>query len=360
MPFSSWPAADQAAWDAALTSRGLLDETAGAAAKWRVSSRNGALGAYSRWLDHLSSRSPQTLGQGIASRPTPDSMKNYIGRLQHLSSGGLLNEVKHLYDAIRVMAPDKDWRWLKSLVSRLNQQMKPRPKRDRMVDAWRVLEEAMRLMDEAPRVFAKDSWAERLQYRDGLILALLITRPLRRRNLAMIRIDHHLLRNGNGYALSFTDEETKNHQALELSLPGFLVPYMQRFLTDVRPRFPSAWQHDGLWPSRKRKSMTPGAIYEQVRKRTRKAFGAPINLHLFRDIAVTAFADESPEHMLEAPGLLGDRSFSIIERHYNQARSAEAVQQYGCIIAVLKEGLRPTSRSKTRMPSRTSTIRQVT
>jgi integrase len=54
----------------------------------------------------------------------------------------------------------------------------------------------------------------------------------------------------------------------------------------------------------------------------------PVNMHLFRDCAATSIALRDAEHVRIAAGVLGHRSFSTTERHYNLARSVEAAAEY--------------------------------
>jgi hypothetical protein len=48
-----------------------------------------------------------------------------------------------------------------------------------------------------------------------------------------------------------------------------------------------------------------GSIYDAVRRRTRKAFGFPVNLHRFRHAAATFWSTQDPENVRGAKDLLG-------------------------------------------------------
>lgn len=202
-----------------------------------------------------------------------------------LGSGGVFNDIKQLYDALRVMAPDHDWSWLKILVWRLHRQVTPKAKKHRMVSATRLLDLGLGLMETADLDRPDPGHHQALQYRDGLLIALLILRPLRRRTLAAITLGETLLRTGDGYALVFGPEHCKNKRPLEFPWPEVILPQLEHYLAAVRPLFPGADEHQGLWASCKGRAMTEGALYKQLGKRTSAAFGEPINLHLFRDIA---------------------------------------------------------------------------
>jgi integrase len=325
---ANWPAADRTAWQRAIERAGLFDDV-GPASHWSAGSRKSVSYGYGRWIGFLRDAAPQSLMLAPHVRVTPDRVLPYIGLLQgEVASGAVFDYVKHLYDAIRVMAPDDDWSWLKRAVWRLERQIVRRPKQHRVVLSHRLVALGLDLMDVADPVAERHPLQEPIRYRDGLIIALLALRPLRRRNIAMIRIGKHLQRVGFDYVLVFEPHETKTRRALEYRVPGRLTPYLVRYLAEVRPRFPGADRHDGLWASAKGCPMTDVAIAERVGLMTEERFGHAINLHLFRDCAATTMADRAPEKILEVGGLLGDSDPRTVERHYNQATMLDAACRY--------------------------------
>lgn len=138
---------------------------------------------------------------------------------------------------------------------------------------------------------------------------------------------------GDGYALAFGTEETKNRRSLAYAVPALLVPWLTRYITEMRPCFPRANESDALWLSAKGGPLGAPGLYEAICKRTRRAFGYAINPHLFRDIAVTTIALEAPDQIGRARDLLGHGSLDVLERHYNQARSIEASRLYRRLVA---------------------------
>jgi integrase len=224
------------------------------------------------------------------------------------------------------MAPDQDWAWLRRIVARLEAQRRPRPKPPRLVEAGRLLALGYTLMQTAERRLqeVENDTAALLDYRDGLMIALLAARPLRRRNLAMITIGRQLIRVGDAWHLVFAAEETKTGQPIETILPDHLAPYLEPYLHIIRPRFPGADRHAGLWAGLKGRAITGQAIYDAITPRTRAAFGRAINPHLFRDCAVTTIAMAAPDRIGVARDLLGHASLATTEQYYNQARSIDA------------------------------------
>ena len=69
-------------------------------------------------------------------------------------------------------------------------------------------------------------------------------------------------------------------------------------------------------------------IYNTICMHTENAFGRAINPHLFRDAAATTLAIADPAHVRVAAPLLGHRTFTTTERHYQQAKSFDAHRAY--------------------------------
>ena len=95
--------------------------------------------------------------------------------------------MRHLRDCLVVMVPDWPRGELDRVVAQLERDCRPRAKRPRVVHSGRLVALGEALMDIVPPEgpLADDHL---LAYRDGLMIALLATRPLRRRNFAAIAI----------------------------------------------------------------------------------------------------------------------------------------------------------------------------
>jgi len=192
----------------------------------------------------------------------------------------------------------------------------------------------LRLMDQA--VTMPDRREAAYAFRDGLIIALLITTALRRKNLAALVIGTHVQRVGERYRLSITAEETKARKPIELLLSDRLTPYFECYLADYRLRLNGADGHNGLWSSTKGGSLGPNAIYDAVCRRTREAFGKAIYLHLFRDIAATAIGDDAPGAMHLARDLLGHTKLVMTDKYYRQADRMAALRRHTALLETLR------------------------
>src|SRR5262249_4263028 len=116
-------------------------------------------------------------------------------------------------------------------------------------------------------------------HRDGLIIALLALVPLRRRNLAGLRLDHNLIEVGGSWLITLDASETKTHAALDVMWPDELVAPLVRYLEVHRPLLASLsnrWSRpvdNALWVSSHGSPMTEIAMYDRIRRHTQNRHG---------------------------------------------------------------------------------------
>jgi integrase len=165
-----------------------------------------------------------------------------------------------------------------------------------------------------------------LAFRDGLIIAITAATSLRRRNLAQMALNQHVIQIGNGWCVSFQGAETKNKQALDVPLPIELNPYIDFYLRSVRPAFHQADQHQAVWASAKGGALRGGAIYDLICARTKAAFGRATNPHMFRDAAATSVSVRTPKNAQAAADLLGHKGLRHTQKHYIRAGGVEAAR----------------------------------
>jgi integrase/recombinase XerD len=166
-------------------------------------------------------------------------------------------------------------------------------------------------------------------YRDGLMIANLINCPVRLSNLEHIEIGQHLLFDADHYWLRFAEDETKTGEPFRGGLPASLTPWIDRYLNDHRPVLLARGKDAPtrrLWVDRQGTPMSQKAIRNQIKLRTRRAFGRHVWPHLFRHCAVTGLVDTAPEDIAIAPDLLGHSSLQTTQKYYILARGTRAPQ----------------------------------
>jgi integrase/recombinase XerD len=219
--------------------------------------------------------------------------------------------------AARVLAPSHDWQWIRTGIDGLRRNVSSR----RLIEAAGIGSDA--LVDLGKRRF-REAWvkgvtchtAQAVRARDGLIVAFLALRPLRKKNLAALSLGEHVRIEGDSVRIIVEISEMKGQKrGYESEWPRILLPEFRCYVEEIRPQLISCQPRDAgaapagnaLWVSEDGTRLTADAIYRQVRLLTAKAFGQPINLHRFRHFAATTLAIHQPEDIQLTPEILGHR-----------------------------------------------------
>ncbi|MCG8014622.1 MAG: tyrosine-type recombinase/integrase [Candidatus Thiodiazotropha sp. 'RUGA'] len=339
LPFNQWPAADQACWQAATQDGGLFDAR-GKAAHWSSRTRREVKWIYGRWLNFIKQNKAAAWQLSPAERFTQQLMAAFSQRLiGQISLGSVSSYLNHLALACRAMSPGVDHQFILKIAAQIHRQSDGpvRDKRAKLHDVRVLFQLGCDLMDSVEGLGGSATLPDWLQFRDGLVIALLATRPLRRRTLSLIRLGQHLQHHNGTWYLLFTAEETKQRRPLEFALPSLLEPYLQTYLSEVRPRLLGDHDDDHLWISARGRGLSDSRLYERVCHHTEAALGVRINLHLFRDCAATTLANEDPDHVLAVAPLLGHADLKTADRHYIHAQSRQAARRYQETLSGLRQ-----------------------
>jgi integrase/recombinase XerD len=343
LPLRGWPDQDRRSWEAACAHTDLLEEDAGARAGHSTASNRKAEKGYGRWLTFLLGADPGCLNASPQNRITTDRVRAYVDSLIALqnSTATILARLQELGEAAKVMGPGANWRFINAVSSKIRAHHKPARDKANLRLSDELLDLGLRLIDRATKT---EGIPAAILHRDGLMIALLALVPLRRRNMAGLRLDRNLIDVGDSWLIALDASETKTHAALEIMWPDELLDPFGIYLAVHRPllvSLPGRWSKpidNALWVSSDGSPMTEIAIYDRICKHTKEAFGAAINPHLFRDAAATTLAIEDPEHVRVAAPLLGHRTFTTTEKYYQQAKSLEAHHAYVEVLFGKKKG----------------------
>lgn len=192
-----------------------------------------------------------------------------------------------------------------------------------------------------------------MDYRDGLMIAFLAYRPVRRKNLAAMAIGQHLTNENGSWRVRFSASETKATRPLEFPFPAELMPLLERYIAVFRPVLLASGKGaggcgDALWVSIGGSQMAEPSIIKQIKLRTRAAFGRPLSPHMFRDSCATWIAIFDPSHVRIIAAILGHGTLRTSEQHYNQARNLEAGDKYHAVL----QGIRGPARYRGRLTPR--------
>lgn len=341
LPEPQWPSADRQAFEAAFRPGDLFDETGGAGAHLREGSRNCIRMGYRRWLGFLRAAHPDDLLIPPADRISLERVRDYANQLNtEMRPSSVALTIQSLCYAARLIAGERDWRWLSAIKARLVAGARPIDRFDRLAPPCQTLDFGIELMDTALTMPMTSHKTRELQYRDGLIIALLSLWPIRRRSLAALTVSRHIEVDGDGVNFLLPPADTKSERFESFRAPDPFVPYVKRYLRDIRPRLLGPRPHDGLWASYRCGTLTGSRLYEIARARLVKRFGRDMCLHDFRRSAATYLAMDAPEQIGLIPGVLQHASPEVGERHYNLANAIKASQRLAQHRASVKNRLR--------------------
>jgi integrase len=340
LPVADWPEEDLRVFDAAFAPGDIFDDDRGPGAHLAPASRRTITTAYRRWLGFLNTLFVEDLRKPPADRITPARVRDYVEHLTlEVQSVTVSINIAGLHYAARLIAPTCDWSWLRALKGRLDALAPLSDRFDHLIPGRQTLDFGIELMEEALCLPQSARKKRITQYRDGLLIALLSVWPIRRRSLASLTIEGHIEIDEDCITILLHAEDTKSKRPESFRLPDLLIPYMTRYLDEIRPMLPGSRNDNGLWASFIRGRLSGQRIYDTVRARIRRRFGKEMNLHDFRRAAATFIALDAPEKVGLIPGVLQHASPDTSDQHYNLSRSIAASRRYASTVTDIRMNL---------------------
>jgi len=327
LPYSEWPQQDRHLWESVFENGNIFQD--GTAAHLAEASRKSWKSCYSRFLGFLAARHPDRLMLPPDQRVAREIVKEYSETLlAHISQVTVAIMLGRLGYVLKAIHGEYDWSWLQQITARIRRGAKP--SRKPYITADRLFALGMRLMDRALAEANADGLVTEqgaIIYRDGLMIALVASAPIRRRALLKMEIGRQLVRTGSGWTLDIPEEDTKTGQPQEYPLAPRLSGYVDEYLARFRSAIPGAGCHDSLWPSSEGKPMAANTCLQRFTVRTRAEFGFAVGPHRFRHAAATLWSERDPKNVRGAKDLLGHTTFAMTEKHYIVAQSRTAGQK---------------------------------
>jgi integrase/recombinase XerD len=359
LKFEQWPVPDRDLWQRLVASGHILDD-AGPGAHWRLATRRILIRDYGFWLSFLQGAGVELGTKAPDVRVTPGRVRQYILTLSDLAASTQAGAIRALAVLMMRAAPEGNWRWLQALRRPLDAAERAQRglrKKQRIFASHKLYEAGVQLMEAAGRPTRRSAAACAVDFRDGLVIALLACRPLRIANLAGLRLDYHLTRFRDGYRIDIPAEETKTGQPIEMLFPEALLSALSCYLEMHRPLLLQGGFSDRLWIGRWGSPIKSEKLGLRISEVTERLLGVRVNPHLFRDAAATTIATVDPEHVRMVTPLLGHSTPVTAERYYNQARSIEAGRAHQANIQQLREEMRPLRRRTDPSARRRSCVR---
>jgi integrase len=239
-----------------------------------------------------------------------------------------------LHEALRVMQPGADLRWLRDAANRLVAAASPRrDKAPQIVGTDRLLQAGLDLI--AGSVHEGAAGARARRHRNGLLTAFLALRPIRLANLSGLGLGRTLFIERGTAWVRIPGTEMKNHRPLEVPWPGILLEPLTDYLERHRSILLDGGRTDGLWVGRGA-TLTKTGCAQVIRQVTREAFGLEIPPHRFRDNAATTIALAAAEEVGIIRAVLGHADHRTGERYYNQATCSQAARPVQAVVTTMR------------------------
>ena len=242
LPYGQWPVEDRRLWERAVSGDDPFGDAAGA--HLAEASRKAYLFAWRRFLGFLAIEEPAALDTAPAERVTRERVRRFASHLADTNRPqSVAAQVDMLYKAARIVMPERDWTWLKTVKARLHAARPARGSAKPVITSVQLLELGLVLMDESrPTPGAPIRLTVAVRYRDGLMIALLAFIPLRRKNLAALEIGRHLVPGG------MAQEDGVIHEWKPTKTRSPARPLATNLEADAGRRCAEADLH--LWPRR--------------------------------------------------------------------------------------------------------------
>lgn len=325
----AWPLADRMALEQAMTSDDDGSGECGGAVHLRQPTLDSYVQTYGQWLDHLARTGELRDAEGPAERATPERVagwrrENSARRLEPTTRRQMLSNLAAI---LRLMAPDRDWRFIVRPGGRsLKRAIRGGPKPTVVRDVAEVMAHVRRLHRQG--LEAPDGPERWRALRDAALLAMLATRAPRVGSLVVMTLDRHItLRPDRTWFVVYPFEHTKGGKVLDYPLAPEPSAMLTDYLENARARFPRAGSTDRLWMGMKG-PMTREGLQRIVECRTLAWFGQAHGPHAFRKWLRTSAARRDPGLAMDAGDVMGHTA-EVSAQHYAEATNLHAALRHG-------------------------------
>ena len=338
LKFSEWSQSDKTAWEALFVPGDIFDDL-GPCVKWSKGSRVKRTQGYGQWLSFVRRTEPDALNQRPAVRVTQARARAFVeeceARLKPASTSGLVSD---LYVVIRLMAPEIGWAWLAKVSKRLqgkaDRKALPPP---HTITAGEILYRCLERLEGVEEGDHLSPKTHAIRYRQALMIAFLVCRPVRRRTLLGMNVGKHLRATPEGFHVHFTSEDMKDKKARDFALPESLVVPMQHYLDTHRPVLLQDKTTGALWLGEHGDPVKADSLSKELPRVTKQLLGVLLRPHAFRHIAATTIAETDPGHVNIIRDVLGHSTLEMAEKHYNRATGMSACKDYASVIGGIRK-----------------------
>jgi len=349
LKLAEWPLADRQAWaEACRPKQGL--KRGGAAAPLALITRKDLERRYGYFLTYLDERGELDLSAKAAAQITPEAVEGYLAHVEPVWRPVTIAQTMFKLTRMgTLLAPDRDWSWLREIACDRDLVAYPKPRFDRIVTSERLVDAGLDLIRSAqnPRL---RTYRRATLIRNGLMVALLALAPIRLKNFAGLTLGTSFKRIGDRWWIVLGRRETKSGAADERPVPRYLNQAIAIYLTLARPillgrrEFVIGEEDEsqearnvltgGLWIGADGQTLGYSGVERAIMATTRQTIGRALSPHDFRRSGATTARFRAGNEPHLASGLLHHRDRNVTE-NYNLASSFEAAQRFANIVEAL-------------------------
>jgi integrase len=384
LAIADWPASDRETWEVACRPAVRL-RRGGSAAGLAPATRDDLQRRYGYLLTFLKECGRFDADGSCSALLTPTNIGPFVDRMRDdWSATTLFMTIQKLYQIARHLAPSTDFKWLWNIAGDVKAEDGP-VRRPPVVDASELLIAGLALVEEYVGLEGPMDLNAAVNIRNGLMVALLASCPIRAKNLAGLTLGRSLHMSRSCWWIDLPGSETKNGRPDCRAIPEFLRAALETYLREARPFLlsgidPRTFGHDTLprhngtddeleddqvdisfarqsdegagivgaprpdddaplgnlsgplWASRYGVRMTYSSIHHAVTSVTEATIGVAIAPHGFRRAAATTAAWKAGAMPNLAAAILQHMDRRTTEASYIRATSFEAAQQLGTLL----------------------------
>lgn len=336
LPLDEWPTCDRDGWRAAcIPSRRL--QPGGAASRLQPVTQASHARVYGYLLDFCRCNGALDPDAAAAGHVTPDRIDAFLTELYtRVGSVTRALYIERIRRMAELVAPARDFGWLREIEHDLKYLARPRAKQHRIVPSNRLLGLGLELIRRGETSNSLTDLARARLVRDGLMIALLALCPIRLKNFAALRVGHEIRCIDGTWWIILNATQTKTGWPDERPVPAELTAPIERWLAHWRPLFPNP--SDAFWLSTKGGALAYDTVGMTIAEVTLKELGIRISPHLFRHCAVHTVATEAGAEMGVATAVLHQRDGRTSEEYYNKGTSLLATRKYNSILREFVSG----------------------
>jgi hypothetical protein len=166
---------------------------------------------YGYFLDHLARRDVLDLAAPAGAQVAPGAVESFLAEVGSIWRS--VTQAQSIYKLRRIaeiLAPERDFSWLREIEKDLAAVACPRDRFDRIVTTEVLVEAGLALIKEAELAIHRRRRWRATQLRIGLMIALLALHPIRSKNFAALSLSRRFVREGDRWCIHLGSKETKS------------------------------------------------------------------------------------------------------------------------------------------------------